>query len=790
MGKLIGESFEDFVADQITIRQKKLGQINRDNDLLSYLTSKNPWIRLTSSVDINQEKSTEIGLTATGAGPARDYQLQGGVIRGMTGPDSNRYEPRGGIIKTYTDNPTQAYGFDTTAEYGIVPIPSVESFEITPKNNGSLQIAKVKVRCFNKQQFEKIESFYLRLGYTLLLEWGHSVYFNNDGTLESNPQNKLVSNAFLSPSKPKPLEEVLDLIKETKEDSSGNYDAMVGRVTNFEWSVTPDGHYETTISVTSTGDVIESLSISNPLPSEEQEEEGDEPPDYKENVMSTPIGRIIQAFKDNLNDDAEDKNSLGPRKEQNGNIGVDRVKYYDGSSLTNGNIKKAAGLKITGYEANPSLYPVANKEIIRVDTQFASDDYYFIKFGALLRIIQNFLLIYDPSHERAPIVNIDWGYASNPCYIPVPTLFSPDPRILIIPSLYSGKRGVFDGISANYLLGGTLGYTAIAAKSAINLIKGDYNFKECNFNIGTDFIKNANNSTFEFMHIHLNMDFVIKSLTDNVDGENKIGLLAFVQSICDGINTTLSNLVELEPFHDKDTNTLYIVNKANSDKLIEPKKEVSRFRVGLLPQGSTEGSFVKEVSINSTIPANFATQIAIGAQANDNEITSNSTVFSKWNEGLKDRITPEKQTSASSEEIAEREASDKAALDKEANKYQSLIQAANSSSQNINRFRFKDSLFNLDSAVKEYFKLLANKAEKENIAITPMVLPISLNITMDGLSGIKIFQKYSITEDFLPSNYTDALEFIVKGVTHTIDKDGWTSKIEGQCIPKLRVTTP
>ena len=41
MGKIIGESFDPYVDGQVKIRQEKLGQTNRDNDLLTYLTSKN-----------------------------------------------------------------------------------------------------------------------------------------------------------------------------------------------------------------------------------------------------------------------------------------------------------------------------------------------------------------------------------------------------------------------------------------------------------------------------------------------------------------------------------------------------------------------------------------------------------------------------------------------------------------------------------------------------------------------------------------------------------------------------
>ena len=93
-------------------------------------------------------------------------------------------------------------------------------------------------------------------------------------------------------------------------------------------------------------------------------------------------------------------------------------------------------------------------------------------------------------------------------------------------------------------------------------------------------------------------------------------------------------------------------------------------------------------------------------------------------------------------------------------------------------------MLNLESDIKEYFKTQANAEEKAAVESsgnkdsvpTPIIIPLSLNLTMDGLSGMKIFQKYTITEDFLPNNYQDSIEFIIKGLSHSISAGGWTTK--------------
>jgi hypothetical protein len=49
---IIGESFEDYVQDQIYTRQILHGKKNRSNKDLSILSNQNAWIKMASSVEI------------------------------------------------------------------------------------------------------------------------------------------------------------------------------------------------------------------------------------------------------------------------------------------------------------------------------------------------------------------------------------------------------------------------------------------------------------------------------------------------------------------------------------------------------------------------------------------------------------------------------------------------------------------------------------------------------------------------------------------------------------------
>ena len=58
------------------------------------------------------------------------------------------------------------------------------------------------------------------------------------------------------------------------------------------------------------------------------------------------------------------------------------------------------------------------------------------------------------------------------------------------------------------------------------------------------------------------------------------------------------------------------------------------------------------------------------------------------------------------------------------------------------------------------------------------------NFTLDGISGIKIYNKLHINTDFLPSNYSKTLDIIVTGVNHSLQNNDWETKIEAMVIPK------
>jgi hypothetical protein len=193
MSNLLGQPFKDWVREQIDVRQKSLGKYaNIPSKDLQYYTTKTPWIRLASSVNLNKTKieSASVfqklitnGLTEDqiiGNNLAKNLILQGGALSSTIGKND---EIVSNGLNSGLNNGNSlfngAYGWGGIGERGYVPMPGITNADVQYLNNGALTKTTINIKCFSKRQFQLIDVLYLRPGYTLLLEFGHSVYLDN-----------------------------------------------------------------------------------------------------------------------------------------------------------------------------------------------------------------------------------------------------------------------------------------------------------------------------------------------------------------------------------------------------------------------------------------------------------------------------------------------------------------------------------------------------------------------------------------------------------------------------------
>ena len=105
--------------------------------------------------------------------------------------------------------------------------------------------------------------------------------------------------------------------------------------------------------------------------------------------------------------------------------------------------------------------------------------------------------------------------------------------------------------------------------------------------------------------------------------------------------------------------------------------------------------------------------------------------------------------------------------------------------------QFDDSTIAKNIAVAtEYFKAYYPIAyrEKKFSGGTTGFIPFNIEFTIDGLSGIKIYNKLRIDTSFLPNGYPLTLDFIVTGIEHKLKDGDWETLIKVTLIPKLEAT--
>lgn len=234
------DSFKQEIREQLKTRQSAI--YNRSPKDIQYFNARNSWIRMTSSVNVNDDK---------GALASKNI-LQGGTL--------NNGKLRSGIGSANEAYSTRTPGGTADNRLGIRPMPGITSIDVKSKSAyGSLREVVVNFNCWDIRQLEDLELLYMRPGYTVLVEWGWLPYLDNNGSLRNNidfTQNDIINK---TPTKEDLFKNIYDTAVKTY---NGNYDAMFGYVKNYSWSAREDGGYDCTTTLISVGEVLESLKVN------------------------------------------------------------------------------------------------------------------------------------------------------------------------------------------------------------------------------------------------------------------------------------------------------------------------------------------------------------------------------------------------------------------------------------------------------------------------------------------------------------------------------------------------
>ena len=271
-GNLIGGPYKEYVNNQIIVRQKLHGKANRSTRELQYLNSRNAWVKLASGTSMSQQRLDLLkdNPLVSGTLPGKDLAINNVLFNGLTavgdvtGTPENKTTSISQKHRAGITGVNRAYGVGGTSQYGYSPMPGITDMTLKCLNRGSIKKASIKLKAHNKNQFDVIDVLYLRLGYTVLLEWGFDKYVNNQGTI-SDQYTTLTEDWFFKDQQDKQdYREAFIKINEYRKKTNGNYDAAFGVISNFSWTFEDDGSYSIDMEVMSLGDILESLKVDLP----------------------------------------------------------------------------------------------------------------------------------------------------------------------------------------------------------------------------------------------------------------------------------------------------------------------------------------------------------------------------------------------------------------------------------------------------------------------------------------------------------------------------------------------
>ena len=646
MGNIVGERFEDYVLKQIKSRQKLYGQsYGKDQKLrtpqqLQLINNKNAWLKMASATGVerdltpavfNQEqgkyvdtnispgeqrlrnigientenfvgnqlaKQTVLFNTLSTVNPSTEFDPKTGV-----GQDG-MYNFRAGVSKQNTLwNSVSSYGLGGT-DQGLVPAPGLIDFNVDSQNRGSIKKGTITLKCYNKFQFELIELVYLRLGYTMMIEWGWDKY-TTDGTDINDVGNTIIEDLWFNQDQKSITQlQMIRYIEKYRKLYNGNYDGFYGRVTNFNWTFDPDGSYNITIDLYSVGDVIESIKV-----------------DTRSSALTLDKIQLISS------------GSTFPKGLGSSPIVANAGSTALAQSMFTDIVNRQWDEKDSQY-LNPSKF-FKETEPAKGDSSATTDHLnYYMTFGALIDKLKNFAVpkILNEFGEASEMIYFDGGDEEF-CAI-YPNQISLDPRIALI------KPAITTNTDPNNEKRATEGY--------IFFDPGWDRFRE--FAVAKPVSKKATCNYGRIRNIYLNYDFVSQQLakaTKTIGLENQLTLYKFLQSICNGINKALGGLNNLEVVI-KDDNIITI-NEQNPIPGIERLPgmeskflEIPSFEIFGFNPTTNESNFVKDFSFDTQITPELATMITIGTTANGGTTKNyDSTAFSKWNVGLFDRFNKE-----------------------------------------------------------------------------------------------------------------------------------------------------
>lgn len=765
-------TFKPYVIRQINTRQNLLSEVNRPVDFAHYVSSKAPWIRMTSLVDYEGKSDL-----------AKKYILMGGTLYNR--PGTNRLFTRRGV-----GGAGASYGGDLgTNQYGIRPMPGILSMTTRSLGAyGSLSEATIKFQAWDVKQLEDLSILFLRPGYKVVVEWGWSMYLDTFVSGESyrekattNALKYAANNYKITNSAFNTIDCFAETITQTgiyeqldklKHKYSGNYDGVLGSIKQFDYTLMPNGSYECTTVLISIGDTIDTIRMNDTLGIKITESGKSTEDPTNTNPNNTLENQQIEEFKSQfelLMDSYCKLDDDNPRSTSDIIVAIDKligdnVNYIDPFIYTykdtytanaeaafgnNKYIKLATGSDV--YKENEDPKPV-NSETL-VDKR----SYYYIQFAYLLHILNVFKNIFAEREQKLVDIEIPSdpkntkSISNGLCQASFNSI-SIDPNSAII---RNGKATLFTDANGNK------GFRPEVFKTESKYYNG---FKAADISPNEFLYDDTNFGTIG--NVYINIKEAISIYKQQIVSNNGYVYVGkYISDILSKVSFSLGSINDFDKFIKDDK--VVIIDKHYTE-LSSDSKYTNKFKINV----SGNNSIVRNHKIQSKIFPSQATMIAIAAQDRENISAIQTSTYNYLNKGLKDRLFGNKGNSKSDSEEPD--------IAAKRNKLGSILKL----------IQFVNNYVMVNNSMGAYYStnvgtmngyLNTLLVEMEGGTDYKAIVPISVDLTTDGLSGLTIGEIFTVDKKVLPKDYENkAVGFIITGISNEVITNGWTTSISSQ----------
>lgn len=762
-------TFKPFVVRQIKARQDLIGSIERPVEFSKYVSAKAPWIRMTSFVDYEESNAL-----------AKKYVLLGGTLYDFNA-QTETAKLRSGI-----GGRGASYGGDiSSGQYGIRPMPGIVDMVTRSLGAyGSLTEATVKFYAWDVKQLEDLSILFLRPGYRVLVEWGWSMYLDTN-IAGQNPNESTNSKTVTSPTPSYKIENtpfntincfdpnitqdvVYSTLETLRAKYSANYDGVLGSIRNFNYVLMPNGGYECTTTILSIGDVLDTIRMNDTIgeiistgdtsfdTTREIPEANADPKTQKPDIKSQ-----FELLMDEYCKGKEVRQSNVLLKNIDALLGQDSS-YVDTSiyrydiNLSDNSYEVVAvdGRDVTIKNAN-SYVPSFVKEDAKTSKIADIRSRYFIQLGYFIHILNTFKNIYSDKKQTFVELEVPTGpldkskIANGLCQasyhsisIDPDTCLVKNPRAILFKSSTETNRGFYPKVVSDLF----------DNKSLDGSFRFDYLYGDTNLGI--------------LGNIYINIETIISSYREDcVSNNGYVYIGSFLRKVLSKISFSLGSVNDFDLF--VSNNKVAIIDKHYTE-LPEDSVYSGKFKLNV----AGRNTIVRNHKIESKIFQSQATMIAIAAQDRENVSSIQTSTYNYLNKGLRDRLLKEATTTEEEQGTTPQQARNK--------KLQSILSLI----EYVNIYVLSNKIFPAFHqanivAMNGYLNTLL--VELEGGTDYKSIVPISIELTLDGLSGLTIGEIFTVDKQVLPRDYESKfVGFIVTGISNDIKTTAWLTTIKTQ----------